>query len=228
MAGCSLLEAAGRAHLVAIATASQYRFGMAIFRVPINISFPGAGSPGANIWHIRTTDPVVVNELVQANALINYIHTFYVDLLAYFPNTTAITLGTVVEETTQREISPTFATVAGTGTGSSPQALALVVTWKTSIAARRGRGRTFVGPLNTGAVESNGTPNETFRSNALLAAQNLVNSSMAYGNGAVGVWGYQNAWTEPGPRPSGQPRVLRDFTGRTIRDLFGILRSRRD
>jgi len=44
----------------------------------------------------------------------------------------------------------------------------------------------------------------------------------------VGVWGYQNAWTEPGPRPSGQPRVLRDFTGRTIRDLFGILRSRRD
>lgn len=201
---------------------------MAIFRVPINISFPGAGSPGANIWHIRTPGPLVGDELTQANALIAIIHTFYTDLLAYFPNTTAITLGTVVEEETQREISPTFAQVTGTGTGSSPQALALVVTWKTSIAARRGRGRTFVGPLNTGAVESNGTPNETFRANALLAAQNLVNSSVAYLNGAIGVYGYQDAWTEPGPRPAGQPRILRDFTGRSIRDLFGILRSRRD
>lgn len=208
-------------------TACQYS-GMAIFRVPFNIVFVGAGSPGANIWHIRTIDPSPTTELNQANTLIGYIHTFYVALLAYFPNGTTISLGTVTEEGTQREIVPTFAPVLGTGTGNSPQALCAVVTWRTSIAARRGRGRTFVGPLNTGTVQSDGTLNDTFRANVIAAASALVSSSTAYGNGAVGVYGYSSAKLKGSPRDPNDPRVLRDYVGSTVRDLFGILRSRRD
>lgn len=201
---------------------------MAIFRVPLNIVFVGAGSPGANIWHIRTPGVIASDELNQANALLGFIHTFYVQMLAYLPNGTTVSLGTVTEEGTQREIVPTFAPVLGTGTGNSPQALCAVVTWKTSIAARRGRGRTFFGPLNTGTIQSDGTLNDTFRANLVAAAGALVTSSMGYGNGAVGVYGYNVAKTRGVPRNPTDARVFRDYVGASVRDLFGILRSRRD
>lgn len=201
---------------------------MAVFRVPFNIVFPGAGSPGANIWHIRTIDPSPTTELNQANTLLGYIRSFYVSAAVYMPNATTVSLGTVTEEGTAREIVPTFAAVSGSGTGSSPQALCTVVTWRTTIAARRGRGRTFVGPLSTGTIQSDGTLNDTFRSVLLTAATGLVSSSVGYGNGAVGVWGYSAAKTPGVPRNPADGKVFRDFTGATIRDLFGILRSRRD
>lgn len=203
---------------------------MAIFRVPVNITFPGAGSPGVNVWHIRTVDPSPTTELNQANTLIGYIRTFYVALLGYYNTGTVLTLGTVTEELTSREITPTMASVTGTGTGSAPQLLALVVTWKTTVAARRGRGRTFFGPLTTAAIQSDGTPVDTFRTNAQAAAAALVSSSTTYGNGAIGVWGYSAAKPlgKENPRNPADAKVLRDVTGYAIRDLFGSLRSRRD
>jgi hypothetical protein len=203
---------------------------MAIFRVPFLITFPGAGSPGANIWHIRTADPGFTTELMQANQLIGYLRTFYNSLSAYYPTTTVITVGTVTEEGTAREIIPTMTPVSGGGTGSMMQALALVATWKTTIAARRGRGRTFIGPLSTGAVQNDGTPDNTFLNTARTAAAALVVASAGYGNGAVGVYGYNSAKT-PGknnPRDPSDAKVFRDITGYNIRDLFGVLRSRRD
>jgi hypothetical protein len=201
---------------------------MAIFRVPFNIAFLGAGSPGANIWHIRTIDPSAVTELNQANTLIGYIRTFYLTCSTYMPTTATITLGTVTEEETQREIVPTFASVPGAGSGAMMQALSVVVTWKTTIAARRGRGRTFVGPLATVVVQSDGTIVDSVRTAILGGANTLVASSMAYGNGAVGVYGYSAAKPQDQPRNPTDPRVFRDFTGAAVRDLFGVLRSRRD
>jgi len=201
---------------------------MTILRVPFNIAFPGAGSPGANVWHIRTVTGPGGAELAEANTLIGYIRTFYDAVKSYIPSTTSISIGTVTEEITQREIIPTFANVGGTGTGSSPQALALVVTWRTAVAARRGRGRTFVGPLSTAASSSDGTPDNAVRLAVATAATALVTSSMAYGNGAIGVYGYDEAKPQGEPRDPSDGRVLRDYTGATVRDLFGILRSRRD
>ena len=203
---------------------------MAIFRVPVNIAFPGAGSPGANIWHIRTADAVIGTELAQANTLIGYIRQFYFSNITEFPATTVFSLGTVTEEETSREIVPTWSTVTGTGVGSAPQALAMVVTWRTAIAARRGRGRTFVGPLSTATMQNDGTPSTSSRNAIVAAAAALVTSSMAYGNGAIGVYGYDGPKT-PGvdnPRDPEDPKIFRDFTGSAVRDLFGVIRSRRD
>lgn len=203
---------------------------MAIFRVPVNIVFPGSGSPGVNVWHIRTLDAAPAGELSQANGLIGAIRTFYDTLKGYLPATTTLTLGTVTEELTSREITPTMTSVVGTGVGSAPQLLALVVTWRTTVASRRGRGRTFLGPHATADIQSDGTPSSGLVSDVATASTALISSSTAYGNGAIGVWGYENAKT-PGkenPRNPADARVFRDFTGRAIRDLFGSLRSRRD
>jgi hypothetical protein len=203
---------------------------MAIFRVPINITFPGAGSPGVNVWHIKTNDANLSTELTQANALIGYMRTLYDAIKIYYPATTVLSLGTVTEELTSREITPTMASVTGTGTGSAPQLLALVVTWRTNVASRRGRGRTFLGPLATAAMQSDGTPSATLLTAAGDAAQALITSSQAYLNGQIGVYGYEDPKT-PGklnPRDPTDPKIFREFTGRSIRDLFGSLRSRRD
>jgi hypothetical protein len=203
---------------------------MTILRVPINIAFPGAGSPGANIWHIRTVTGPGGAELAEANTLIGYIRAFYFSNVTEFPATTVFSIGTVTEEETSREISPTFATVTGTGVGSAPQALAMVVTWRTEIAARRGRGRTFVGPLSTATMQNDGTPSTSSRNAIVTAASTLVSASLAYGNGAIGVYGYQNAKSGGAdvPRDPDDPKIFRDFTGSAVRDLFGVLRSRRD
>jgi len=203
---------------------------MSVFRVPINVSFAGAGSPGANIWHIRTVSGPGGSELTQAQSMITVIRTFYNNLQSYFPTTALITLGTVTDISDGREIVPSFTQIAGLGTGSAPQALAVVVTWKTSIAARRGRGRTFVGPLSTAVMQSDGTIVDATRTAFQTAANSLVSSSLADGNGAVGVYGY-NAAKLPGKQNVRNPsdaKVFRDVTGAAIRDLFGVLRSRRD
>lgn len=203
---------------------------MTTFRVPINITFTGAGSPGANIWHIQTNDLNLTTELTQANLLIGYIRTFYNTLIGYFPAGQVFSLGTVTEVDSSREIVPTMSTVTGTGVANAPQLLALVVTWKTSIAARRGRGRTFIGPLTTACMQNDGTPVSTLLADANTAAAALIAASTAYGNGKIGVYGFQDAKT-PGkqnPRNPADAKTFREFAGKNIRDQFGVLRSRRD
>ena len=203
---------------------------MAIFRVPILLTFPGAGSPGVNVWHIRTSSVIPATELSQANTLIGYLRTFYVYNVAHYPATTTITLGTVTEVVTSREIVPTMATVTGVGTGSAPQALSLVVTWRTTLASRRGRGRTFLGPHVTADMQNDGTPSTTLLTDVNTSSAALVNSSLLDGNGAIGVYGYDAAKT-PGkanPRNPADGKIFRDIVGKNVRDLFGVLRSRRD
>lgn len=201
---------------------------MAVYRVPFNVTFSGAGGPGANVWHVRTlSDFSPVNTDLQG--LVNNIRTFYTSCASLYPNTATITLGTVTEVGTSNESVPSFTAVVGTGgTGLAPQALALVVTWRTSVAARRGRGRTFLGPLASGAMQTDGTVADALLGTARTAATALVTASTASGNGAISVYGLQNQATGDNPDYASLPHVARDITGSQIRDLFGVLRSRRD
>jgi hypothetical protein len=237
--GCARRPAAGgisprvppaRRHTLQWSCCSTHSVLVTIFRVPVNVSFVGAGSPGANIWHIRTTGGIGAVETAQGNALIGYIRQFYNSCQAYLPTTNTYTLGTVTDVATGRELSLSWSSLSGLGTGNAPQALAVVVTWKTTIAARRGRGRTFLGPLATTVMQSDGTMVDATRTAILGHANTLISSSLADGNGAVGVYGYDTAKT-PGkenPRNPLDGRIFRDVTGAAIRDVFGVLRSRRD
>jgi hypothetical protein len=199
-----------------------------IFRVPINITFPGAGSPGVNVWHMRTVFDGGPTELAQANVLLGYLRTFYQGVVGDIPIGTTLSLGTVTDVATQREIVPSFLSVAGLGTGSAPQALCICVTWRTEVAARRGRGRTFIGPLDTSAMQSDGTIRDNLVASTKTAAAALVTSSQIATNGAFGVWGYRDAKPAGQTRDPASPRIFRDFTGSSVRDIFGLRSSRRD
>lgn len=203
---------------------------MAIYRVPINVSWAGQGSPGVNIWHVRTTAPVGVDDTDQINAALDAMHTFYGSVSSYCAKNTQWALGDVVnvdDKTTRAgAFSPVQAVLGG---NPAPSVLQICVSWRTAIAARRGMGRTFLGPLSTTALDTDGTPTANALSAIQSAANTLITASSGTNGWAIGVWGLQN----PAPRgtpPSGYlglPRVLRDIISARVRDQFAVLRSRR-
>lgn len=197
---------------------------MAIWRLPVNLQWTGPGSPGANVWHFRTDSPDPTD--LEVNAAVAAIHQFYQTLInnnIYSPSV-LISSESAVEVSSQEERAVDFDPIApGSGGTEAPEVLQIVCGWRTSIAARRGRGRTFVGPLATSTMDPNGSVANIPRQVVLDAATALVAASSTEAGWAIGVYGLQDS----GGGPTA-PRVLRDFTGVKVRDRFAVLRSRRD
>lgn len=200
---------------------------MPLYRATMVLTYPRPGSPGANVWHFRTagttpSDAPARNEAVAA------IESFYTDIIGsgseFFAPGLRGRMTQAIEVNTQEafDVDAQF-DADPEGPNLTPDVLALVVGWKTSSATRRGRGRTFLGPLETTVLDVDGTPTAGALSQVSTAAQNLVDASTAGGGWAVGIYGLQNAGGG-----STAPHVLRDITGFKVRDQFAVLRSRRD
>lgn len=211
---------------------------MPLFRVPINLSYTSGGGPGVNVWAVRAVSETNVFTNVDLNNAVSAIRSFYAYLAgngtvpsSLYPPGTTITLGEVVDRETSESVTPTFATLGPMGTGNTaPPALQMVVSWKTSLRARRGMGRTFLGPLGSGCLATDGTPVPGVVTLINEACTNLLTASEAATGWAVGVWGQQEKLPKdstPEDRRAA-PHVHRDITGFTVKDRFSILRSRRD
>lgn len=197
---------------------------MATYRLPVNLVYPNGGGPGVNIWHLRggTAQPSDID------AMVNSLHTFYntiattgVGGAGILQNGLQISADTAVDVDTQETHAVTFASITAPGSATSlPPANQLCVSWRTSVAARRGMGRTFIGPLGANAQEANGTPAAAALDVVRGAAEQLVSDSLTDANGAIVVYGYQSQ--------GGPLRVARDITSSSVRDVFAVLRSRRD
>lgn len=206
---------------------------MSVFRVPIDLAWDGPGTPGVNVWHIRTVLDAGGTDLQQA---VDAVRTFYhscngAGTLAnsVFPSGYTANVGQAVNVVDQTTAQPTFTQVTGgASTTEAPQLLQMCVSWRTSIAARRGMGRTFVGPLTGAQVQSDGTIFGTGVTRVRDAAIALVTASTAATGWAVGVYGLQNPAPEGTTDFGALPHVLRDITGSSVRDRFAVLRSRRD
>lgn len=196
---------------------------MAIYRVPISLTWPGAGSPGVNVWHVRT----ISDAIDPLNAALAALQTFYNGFQLWFAQGTVLKCPDYVStalSAAQRAAGeqpeftqvPTPWTITSTGTGAAPAPVAVTATWYTSNATRRGRGRTFISPLQKGASQDNGTPDDVMIGAINTAATTLINDSNDNLDGwAVGVW-------------SSVDGVLRDTIRHKVRDQFAVLRSRRD
>lgn len=198
---------------------------MAVFRIPVTLSWPGAGSPGVNVFHLRTTESSgSASNLLIIDEALNDLHTF---LFACYQevgcNGLAYSAGQgIVDVATQEEISRTgWSETNSVADGAAPPVLAVVVGWRTTLAARRGRGRTFLGPLRSGVIQSDGTIGTTALNALQSAASTFVTNSQGIAGGAFAVYGQENLGD-----PSGH--VARDITGYRIKDKFAVLRSRRD
>lgn len=194
---------------------------MTLTRFPVQITGPMLPDPAMNIWHARVGDAWPTNKPGHEN-VVTALSNFYNQIKGLYPSGCTISFDGTAQEVGTAEPQYidglTSFTVAATGSSDSlPAANALLVSWRTSLATRRGRGRTFIGPVVVSAAENNGTPEESNRSalqgavNALVAASTAPDSDAW----AIGVW-------------SPTDGVLRDITSGTVPNRFGVIRSRRD
>lgn len=197
---------------------------MAIFRVPVDLTWNGAGSPGVNVFHLRTTESSGTpgNGLVLSDAL-SVLQLLYSNIMTPYgaPGMTCSFQGEAVDVVTQEIITGDPWTVTSNGNATAaPPVLQVCCTWRTSIAARRGRGRTFFGPLKISTQDVNGTVMDDVLSLMRASVQQFVSDSQALPGGAFAVYGREIE--------GGTGKVARDITGGAIKDQFAVLRSRRD
>lgn len=188
---------------------------MATWRTVVRLNHAALGGTGTNTWHLRT-DGI---DLAAMNELMGYVETFYTDINGYFPDSAAIVWdgtfeGVGADEGEHRESAP-WTVVGGTAGGCLPPSQSIVVGWKSESGGKRGKGRTFLGPMHVNTLEADGTPAGATLTAIRETAAELISSQDDFGDGALGVW-------------SREDQVLRDFASATVRNVFGSLRSRRD
>lgn len=192
---------------------------MPVYRATVDLRFAAGAGRGTNTWTLRTLSPGTQTDYIQS--LMEIVRAFYEDVQALFPtNSTFAWDGSVTELGTATPAllpSATPWSLAGSGAASSyaPAPAMVCVTWKSSLATRRGRGRTFLGPLSPGTFGTDGTIQDGNLDAVRDAAATLVSSSLNDLNGGgLAVW-------------SDVDNIARDFIASSVRDQTAVLRSRR-
>lgn len=191
-------------------------------RCVVRISHPALGGDGTNTWHILLSgeEGSWLQEQGEGMAIVKE---FYEGCSGVFPDTASFTwdgsgalVGAEEGQTLQSTALYEWTTVGDGAGGVIPPANCIVVSWKTGVSGRHGMGRTFLGPIHNSALEANGTPTGAALAIVRDAAAELVGTANTDGpDGAPGVYSpAQNAW--------------RHLVGSSVRDRFGVLRSRRD
>lgn len=191
---------------------------MSTWRLTVEISNPILGGTGVNIWHLR--DNGEANPDPEIDAMIDNLADFYTTVCQWSSTRTTYSFdGELVQV---GDPSPDLKTgrhtfsISGTASADDlPPANCIVVGWRTALAGRSGRGRTFLGPIPVTVNQDNGTPIETARAALQAAADNLIAQQDDPLNGAFGVW-------------SVKQQVIRDFASARVANEFAVLRSRRD
>lgn len=149
----------------------------------------GSGSgPFYNIIHVSTSDGA---EQATVDGVAGLLKTFYDTVVTQCPTSVA---WQAAERVTSVASPPTIYTptaLPGKSVGSVPDALppqnACVISWRTSKAGSRYRGRTYLGPLGDGILNPDGTFKSTVAAAFLSAAQALLTGipALDIGGGAA-------------------------------------------
>lgn len=191
---------------------------MAVIRTAVDISWTGSGSPGVNTWHMRV-DNTSAPGLADMETLMGFVEDFYASTAGLFPSTCNHSWSgewqTVGTEDPEAGTTTGWSVNGSASSGYAPMAVAIVAGWRTSSPTRSGRGRTFLSPLASNTLDSDGSPTGSAITTVSSAQSDLVAASIGVTLAALGVW-------------SPTDNELRDFTGWAVRDTYAVLRSRRD
>jgi hypothetical protein len=157
-----------------------------VYRVECTIQ-PALGDTGANIFHVTNggADDAAVPGMLTA------IKAFYTAIASFYLNTTLITIGASVRDIgvfPNRIVAATPLTQSGTTAGEAlPANAALVTTWRTALAGRSFRGRTYLGPSQE-TMNNGGIPNGATVATIQTAAGNLITAIDAVAGLSFGVF----------------------------------------
>jgi hypothetical protein len=144
-------------------------------KVVIQISGGLGSPPDYNILHLAGA----ADDATAAQNAVNYLGTYYNAFKSWMPNGQIVTVGSQVLELSTgapHDIAVTPVSVAGTDfSGFTPPQCAVVVSWKTHTATRKGRGRSFLGPIGRAGCTTNGTPLPAMVTAMQTAASTLIN-----------------------------------------------------
>lgn len=193
----------------------------------VTINWTGfTGAPGYTNLYFRNSTPGVINQTVVDNA-ISKTHTWIQAWDDALPNTVTLTVDPTVDEINDTNGSlvafwtgtPGSANVGGSTLTYSAVSGACV-NWYTSTVrnGRRIRGRTFMVPIGSNGMDTNGTLNNTSRTAWITATGVLTAAS---GDARLVVWGRPSA-------PAATDGVSAEVTSFTIPDKVAYLSSRRD
>jgi hypothetical protein len=190
---------------------------MALWRMTVDLSYGVGTGHGTNTWHLRSTG--VEPDDTDLQDLVDAIKDWYGAGFAHcVPTTSHARFDGVLQEINSdspRALAVTgFDSAGAVAANYAPPANQIVTTWRSTLSARSGRGRTFIGPVALPVFQDDGTV-ATATLTALVNAGNaLCAASQAFSNGAVVVW-------------SPTDNVGRDIIAATVTDQIAVLRSRR-
>jgi hypothetical protein len=180
----------------------------AVVRIPAESNI----STGAvNIWHWIVPNSSLLTEVQNA---VTALGTFY-SAIAGVLQAGTITIGArcvTVDQNPNLIVSPTVSNVATTGGGQSPLQCAVVLRLFSNVVGGSHRGRVYLGPLDTAAIQANGrlvSAADTTTINA--AAATLMGTTT--GGIQLAVWSRKN-------------RVAQAVTGVGVTSLIGTQRRR--
>lgn len=193
---------------------------MPIWRTTVETTHASLGGVAVNTFHYRTLQEQSLGAdaqaLAEATALLRGFYVAFANDVAASGAPMRSAGEWVRVEGEQDLITvPGWSIQSEGSTSPLPPSTALCLTWRTSRATRRGRGRTFLSPIRTSALQSNGTPTEAARSAIVNAGQTLIAGNDGADDGQFCVW-------------SEVDQVGRDLVRCTMSNEFAVLRSRRD
>lgn len=164
-----------------------------------------------NIWHwiIPNSSP-----LTEAQNAVNALGTFYTAIAGVLQaGTIAIGQRVVTEDQTPNLIiSPTVVNVATSGGGQSPLQCAIVLRRYSNVVGGAHRGRVYLGPVDTAAIQANGRQVSTADSTTInTAAATLMGTTT--GGIQLATWSRKNRTATP-------------ITGVGVTSLLGTQRRR--
>lgn len=192
-----------------------------VYRIACNITAPNC-NPAANIYHVtngQTGD-------VGIGAVLTAFKTFYDAIATFFGTGTNISIGASVRDVSVTPnriiaVSP-LASVGSSGGEPLPANAALVVTWRTALAGRSFRGRTYLGPstetVNSSGVAASGTVNTIS-----TAANALITNIDAIAGMNFGVYAFRR--TQP-PYSETPFDASEPITSATVNGLWDSQRRR--
>lgn len=190
---------------------------MATWRMVVRTQAPGMPGPGFSTWHWRDATVVLQDEAPGARTALQ---AFYTQMATQQGSGVSHFFdGRFVEVDGDRLIQLPSWTSTGTNNASPSDALsgalAVCVTWRSASNSRSGRGRTFLSGWREQHNDASGTPDLAVTTAIATGIQNLVAYNADTDNGSFVVY-------------SPTQGIARDITGGSIRDVWAVLRSRRD
>lgn len=156
---------------------------MGVFR--FTSEFNGS-QQAVNVWHFMTAGAPSTTDADQA---IDAVDAFFTSLTAFMAPGSWVhgSRVTTVDETPNRVVPATSEATTTTGTSNAARQVAAGITWNTAFIGRSYTGRTYVGPLSNGAINTDGLTITTGFATALTSAAAALYAPTASG-AALCVW----------------------------------------